>query len=58
MYKLVSDIDGTRWSYMNGYYVFGHVVWLTSKEEASKYSLIDKDGNKIDVDSKKFLIKS
>ena len=58
MYKLVSDIKGSRWSFLNGYYIFSNVVWLSSLEEASKYTLIDENGKKIDVDINDFIVKA
>lgn len=57
MYKLVSDIEGSRWSFMDGYHIFGKVVWLTSKDEISKYKLIDCKGNEIDIKNENFLVK-
>lgn len=56
MYRLVSDIDGSRWSYLNGYMLFGNVVILCSKDEASKYVLIDENGKKIEVNPSKYLM--
>lgn len=51
MYKLVSDVG--RWSYLNGEMVFSNVVWIGDKDEAKKYTLIDENGEKIDVDINK-----
>ena len=56
MHKLVSDIEDSRWSFMDGYYIFGKVVWLTNKNETSKYKLIDRKGNVIDVKNDDFLV--
>ena len=56
MYKLVSNIEGSRWSYLNGYYIFGNVVWL-KKENINKYTLIDANGNKIpDIENEDLLV--
>ncbi len=54
MLKLVSE-EGTKWSYLNGYYIFGNVVWLSNEDEARKYTLLDEDGNKIDIDVENYL---
>ena len=56
MHKLVSNIDGSRWSYLNGYNIFGNVVWLLNLEDIGKYTLIDADGDKIDIKNEDFLI--
>ena len=58
MYKLVSNIDGSRWSYLNGYYIFGNVVWLLDLKDIGKYTLIDADGKKIDIKNEDFLVKN
>lgn len=58
MYKLVSDVKGSRWSFLNGYYIFSNVVWLSSLEEANKYTLIDENGKEIDVDISDFIVKA
>lgn len=55
MLKLVSEV-GTRWSFMNGYQVYGNVVWLMDLEDAKNYTLIDKDGNKMNVDSNDYIV--
>jgi hypothetical protein len=55
MLKLVSEV-GTRWSFMNGYQVYGNVVWLMDVEDAKNYTLIDKDGNKMNVDSNDYIV--
>jgi hypothetical protein len=55
MLKLVSEV-GTRWSFMNGYQVYGNVVWLMDMEDAKNYTLIDKDGNKMNVDSNDYIV--
>lgn len=56
MYKLVSNIDGSRWSYLDGYNIFGNVVWLLDLEDIGKYTLIDENGDKINVKNEDFLI--
>ena len=56
MYKLVSNIKGSRWSFCGGYYIFGNVVWLSNLEDVSKYSLIDEDGKDIEIDIKSCLV--
>lgn len=56
MYKLVSNIDGSRWSYLNGYNIFGNVVWLLGLGDIGKYTLIDADGNKIGIKNEDFLV--
>lgn len=58
MYKLVSDIKGSRWSFLNGYYIFSNVVWLSNLEEVNKYTLIDENGKEIDVDINDFIVKA
>ena len=58
MYKLVSDIKGSRWSFLNGYYIFSNVVWLSSLEEVNKYTLIDENGKEIDIDINDFIVKA
>lgn len=58
MYKLVSDIKGSRWSFLNGYYIFRNVVWLSNLEEVNKYTLIDENGKEIDVDINDFIVKA
>ena len=55
MLKLVSEV-GTRWSFLDGYQIYGNVVWLTDIEEISKYSLIDEDGNKLNVNVEDYLV--
>lgn len=56
MYKLVSNIEGSRWSYLNGCYIFGNVVWL-KKENINKYTLIDAKGKKIpDIKNEDLLV--
>ena len=56
MYKLVSNIDGSRWSYLNGYNIFGNVVWLSNLEDIRKYTFIYADGNKIGIKNEDFLV--
>ena len=56
MHKLVSNIDGSRWSYLNGYNIFGNVVWLLDLEDIGKYTLIDADGDKVDIKNEDFLV--
>lgn len=55
MYKLVSDVG--RWSFLNGHYVFGNVVWIGDLNDVSKYSLVDDNGNAMDFDVEKCLEK-
>ena len=55
MLKLISE-EGTKWSYLDGYNIFGNVVWLLDKDDIGKYTLLDAAGNKIDVDIKNFLV--
>lgn len=55
MLKLISE-EGTKWSYLDGYNIFGNVVWLLDKDDIGKYTLLDGAGNKIDVDIKNFLV--
>ena len=55
MLKLVSE-EGTRWSYLDGYNVFGNVVWLLDENDVLKYSLLDKDGNKLKVNNRDYLV--
>ena len=35
---------------MNGYHVFGNVVWIGDLKEATKYALIDDKWNKLDFE--------
>ena len=55
MYKLVSEV-GTRWSYLGGEQIYSNVVWMSNKEEASRYTLLDNKGEKIDIDVEEYLI--
>jgi hypothetical protein len=55
MYKLVSEV-GTRWSYLGGEQIYSNVVWMSNKEDASKYSLINNKGDKIDIDVDECLV--
>lgn len=55
MYKLVSEV-GTRWSFSDGYQIYGNVVWLLDKEDMWKYALIDEDGNEIDINVTECLV--
>ena len=55
MYKLVGK-PGTRWSYLGGEQIYCNVVWISNKEDASKYSLINNKGEKIDIDVDECLI--
>ena len=45
MYLLVSKSG--RWSFRNGYQVYGNVVWVSSREDAKNYKLVDEKGNDI-----------
>jgi len=57
MFKLVSNIKNSKWSFMNGYNIFNmETVWLSKKEDARKYSLLDENGNKLDVNVEDFLV--
>lgn len=56
MYKLVSEV-GTRWSYLGGEQIYSNVVWMSNKEEASRYALLDSNGEKINIDVDEYLIK-
>lgn len=57
MYKLVSNIKGSKWSFLDGYNVFNtQTVWLLDKKDMWKYNLLDKDGNKINISVEKFLV--
>ena len=59
MYELVSNIEGTKWSFLKGYYIFDlQTVTLLKKEDYKKYELLDKNGKKMDVDVKEFLVKT
>lgn len=59
MYELVSNIEGTKWSFLEGYYIFDfQTVTLLKKEDYRKYELLDKNGKKIDVDVKEFLVET
>ena len=55
MYKLVSEV-GTRWSYLGGEQIYSNVVWISNKEDASKYSLINNKGEKIDIDVDEYIV--
>ena len=55
MYKLVSDVG--RWSFLNGEMIFSNVVWIDSIDEAKKYTLIDENGENMNVDTKSCLVK-
>ena len=57
MYKLVSNIDGSKWSYLNGRCIFDEDVLMLDTEDIHKYVLIDGDGNRIDINVKDCLIK-
>ncbi len=57
MYKLVSNIKGSKWSFLDGYNVFNtQTVWLLDKKDMWKYYLLDKDGNKINISVEKLLV--
>ena len=55
MYTLESEVG--RWSFKDGYQIYSNVVWLSKKEEANDYKLIDDDGNSIPFDLNKCLKK-
>jgi len=55
MLKLVSEV-GNRWSFINGYQIYGNVVWLSKKEDIRKYSLINEKGEKIDINPENCLV--
>ena len=55
MLKLVSEV-GTRWSFMDGYQVYGNVVWLMDREDAKNYTLIDKNGKKCNIDVNDYIV--
>lgn len=47
MFKLVSEVG--RWAIKDNSMIFCNVVWLSKKEDAHKYHLIDDDRNEIKV---------
>ncbi len=54
MWILYSEVG--KWSFFDGYNIFGNIVWLTNKEEAKKYKLINNDGEDMNVNVKDYLI--
>jgi len=57
MYELISNIEGSKWSFLKGYHIFDFQrVALLKKEDYRKYELLDKNGKKMDVDVKEFLV--
>ena len=54
MLKLVSEVG--RWSFMDGYQIYGNVVWLSSIDDIRKYTLIDENGEKINVNNEDLLV--
>lgn len=57
MCKLVSNIKGSRWSFYDGYQIYGNVVWLCNEDEISKYKLINEKGEEININPREFLVK-
>lgn len=57
MYKLVSKIEGTKWSLLNGIKIIEGDILLLDKNDLHLYSLIDKDGKKIDLNKNSLLVK-
>lgn len=55
MYRLESAVG--RWSFKNGYQMYGNVVWISRKEDAKDYKLVDERGNYIPFDLDKCLKK-
>ena len=49
MYKLVSPIENSRWSFLDGFHIFNCDVTLLYKDDVKKYKLIDEDGNLINI---------
>ena len=49
MYKLVSKIDGSRWATKGNVMIFCQVVWMSKKEDAQMYHLIDENGDEIKI---------
>ena len=49
MYKLVSEIDGSRWAVKDNSMIFSNVVWMSTKEDSYRYHLIDENGNEIKI---------
>ena len=45
MYTLESEVG--RWSFKDGYQIYSNVVWLSKKEDAKDYKLVDENGNDI-----------
>lgn len=54
MWKLISDYG--HWSFLDGYHIFGNVVWLMNKDEVRKYRLLDDDYNPVDINVQAYLV--
>lgn len=54
MLKLVSEVG--KWATKDNSMIFCNVVWLSSKEDAYKYHLIDDEKNEIKVDIDDFIV--
>ncbi len=57
MYKLVSNVKGSKWRLLNGIKVLDGDVLILDKFDLRLYDLIDEDGNKIDVNKNDLLVK-
>jgi hypothetical protein len=55
MYKLVSEIEGSKWSYCDGYQIYSNIVWVGDKDDAKKYKLIDSNGKEIKINLEDYL---
>ena len=49
---MYSEVDLT-WSSMERLYDYSKVVWSVGKEGISRYTLLDKDGKKIEINVNK-----
>ena len=47
MYKLISEVG--RWATKDNSMIFSNVVWMSKREDAYKYHLIDDEKNEIKV---------
>lgn len=54
MLKLVSEKG--RWATKGNEMVFGNVVWLLDREDASKYHLVDENLKEIKTDISKCVV--
>lgn len=54
--KLVSNIEGTRWSFLDGYSVYSNVVYLMGLDDVRKYKLINENGEDLKVNVKNYLV--